>query len=87
MTFDDMQTIEASVAGLVPQGMQRPPVMRALTYDRVEIDLSRWDDILPRIALLDKLRRELVRIGHPEWEAWAPSKGASMLYVSEREEP
>lgn len=87
MTFDDMQTIEACVASLVPVGQPRPPVMRALTYDRVEIDLSKWDDVLPRMALLDDLSRELGRIGHPEWEVWAPSRGASTLYVSEREEP
>lgn len=86
MTFDDMMTVEACVAGLVPVGEPRPPVMRALTYDRVEIDLSHWE-IPHRTALRGALERDLAKQGHPEWEAWFSDGAMNTLYVSEREEP
>lgn len=86
MTFNDMQTIEACVAALVPMGESRPPVMRDLTYDRVEIDLSRWETA-HRPALRDALERDLPKLGHPEWEVWFDWSSTRALFVSEKEEP
>ncbi len=85
MTFDDMMAVEACVAELVPTGESRPPVMRALTYDRVEIDLSRWE-VPHRTAMRDSLAKDLAKAGHPEWEAWFADDRMNTLFVSEREE-
>ena len=85
MTFDDMMTVEACVAALVPAGEPRPPVMRALTYDRVEIDLSHWE-APHQTAMRDSLAKDLAKAGHPEWEVWFADGKMNTLFVSEREE-
>jgi hypothetical protein len=86
MTFNDMMTVEACVAELVPTGEERPPVMRTLTYDRVEIDLSHWE-VPHRTAMRDQLAKGLAKAGHPEWEAWFAGNSTEVLFVSEKEEP
>lgn len=84
MTFSDMQAIETAVAGLVPEGEQRPPVMLPADYDRVDIDVSKWS-ANGRELLCRSLGDALSTMGRL-WDVWFADGSRNTLCVSEREE-
>lgn len=83
MTFDDTMTVEAYVVAVLCDGEPRPPVMRRLDYDRVDIDMSKWPDDR-RDSFAGRLRGALS--DRHTWDVWFADRGRGTLCVSEREE-